>query len=259
MRNHLSGQACRSGGDPVREEWQVGAVNPAYSGKISYHESPRSPRERRGRAFRRALPAPRILMTVDNTRRGHGTAATDQEHNRSSATSSTRADEVVTSSEARKVLAALRLTTGFIFLWAFLDKTFGLGFSTPSERAWINGGKPSQGFLTSDAVQGPLKGFFASIASPVSDVLLMLGMLGIGLAVMLGIGTRVAAWAGSVVMVLMYLAELPAAGGSNPLIDSHVIYALVLVLVALTSAGDTWGLGRWWKSLEIVRKNPWLI
>lgn len=61
----------------------------------------------------------------------------------SSATSLTHEEEVVTSSAARKVLAALRLTTGFIFLWAFLDKLFGLGFSTPSERAWINGGKPS--------------------------------------------------------------------------------------------------------------------
>ncbi|MGO3795937.1 MAG: hypothetical protein ACTJGR_02305 [Pauljensenia sp.] len=177
----------------------------------------------------------------------------------SSATSLTHEEEVVTSSAARKVLAALRLTTGFIFLWAFLDKLFGLGFSTPSERAWINGGKPSQGFLTSDSVQGPLKGFFASIASPVTDVLFMLGMLAVGLAVMLGIGVRVAAWAGSIIMALMYLAELPAAGGTNPIIDSHVIYALVLVLVALTFAGDTWGLGRWWKSLEIVQKNRWLI
>ena len=36
---------------------------------------------------------------------------------------------------ARRSLAVLRLATGFIFLWAFLDKTFGLGFSTPVERA----------------------------------------------------------------------------------------------------------------------------
>ena len=34
-------------------------------------------------------------------------------------------DDLVTSSAGRKVLAATRLATGFIFLWAFLDKTFG--------------------------------------------------------------------------------------------------------------------------------------
>ena len=34
--------------------------------------------------------------------------------------------DVVRSDIARRVLAVLRLATGFIFLWAFLDKTFGL-------------------------------------------------------------------------------------------------------------------------------------
>ncbi|WP_043534859.1 hypothetical protein [Actinomyces polynesiensis] len=182
----------------------------------------------------------------------------------SSSTTLTYEEEVVTSPTVRKVLASLRLTTGFIFLWAFLDKTFGLGYSTASEKAWIHGGKPSQGFLGNLAEGKPLTGFFGSIASPLTDVLFMLGMLGVGLAVMLGIGTRVAAWAGSIIMALMWLAEFPLVTGqgdaaTNPLIDYHVIYALSLVLVALTYAGDTWGLGRWWKSLEIVQKNRWLI
>ncbi len=162
---------------------------------------------------------------------------------------------------ARPSLAVLRIATGFIFLWAFLDKTFGLAFSTPSERAWTNGGTPSQGFLASDAVTGPLKSFFAGIASPLTDVLFMAAMLGIGLAVLLGIGLRVSAVAGSLVMVLMYLAEwpfTPHTASTNPLVDYHIIYALVLIVVAATSAGDTWGLGKAWKSLPLVRKNPWL-
>lgn len=180
---------------------------------------------------------------------------------RSSSTAATTRtqDDIVTSSAARKVLAALRLTTGFIFLWAFLDKTFGFGYSTASADAWIHGGAPSQGFLQF-AAQGPLQGFFNGIASPVTDVLFMLGMLGVGLAVMLGIGTRVAAVAGPVIMAMMWLAEWPLiAGSTNPLIDYHIIYALALVLVALTQGGDTWGLGRWWKSLPLVAKNTWLV
>ena len=168
-------------------------------------------------------------------------------------------DDVVTSVGARRVLGAMRLATGFIFLWAFLDKTFGFGYSTASDAAWINGGAPSQGFLQF-AAQGPLTGFFNGIASPVSDVLFMLGMLAVGLAVMLGMGTRVAAAAGSLIMAMMWLAEWPLiAGSSNPVIDYHVIYALALVLFALTAAGDTWGLGGWWKSLPVVQKNRWLI
>src|SRR6478735_3813424 len=99
---------------------------------------------------------------------------------------------VVTSSKARIALALARLATGFIFLWAFLDKTFGLHYSTGAAVAegepslsWLEGGTPSQGFLTF-AAQGPFKEFFNSIAGTASDWLFMLGMLGIGVAVMLG-------------------------------------------------------------------------
>ncbi len=45
-------------------------------------------------------------------------------------------------------LVGLRLALGFEFLWAFLDKTFGLGYSTPSTQASINGGSPTKGFLS---------------------------------------------------------------------------------------------------------------
>ena len=51
-------------------------------------------------------------------------------------------------------MAVLRLATGFIFLWAFLDKLFGLGYSTKSANAWIHGGSPTNGFLSHVAV-GP--------------------------------------------------------------------------------------------------------
>lgn len=172
------------------------------------------------------------------------------------------APETLTARAARRALAVLRLATGFIFLWAFLDKAVGLGFSTPAERAWVNGGTPSQGFLASDSVTGPLKSFFAGIASPATDVLFMLAMLGVGVAVMLGIGLRISAVVGAFVMVLMYLAEWPFAvntASTNPLVDYHIIYALALIVVAVTHAGDTWGFGRVWKRLPLVRKNRWLI
>jgi hypothetical protein len=39
---------------------------------------------------------------------------------------------------ARYLLAGIRIAPGWVFLWAFLDKTFGLGFATTSEKAWIS-------------------------------------------------------------------------------------------------------------------------
>ncbi|WP_433293993.1 hypothetical protein ACQP2F_31975 [Actinoplanes sp. CA-030573] len=88
----------------------------------------------------------------------------------------------------------------------------------------------------------------------------MLGLLGIGVALILGIGLRIAAGAAVAMMALMWLAEWPLAKGSaNPITDYHFIYAVGAVVVALTYAGHTWGLGKWWASLPLVQKHRWLI
>jgi len=160
---------------------------------------------------------------------------------------------------AAKALAVLRISTGFIFLWAFLDKTFGFGYATPSAKAWINGGSPTKGFLSSvDVGPGGLQTFFHNIAGdPWTNWLFMLGLLGIGVALILGIGLRIAAGAATLMMAMMWLAEWPLTqGSSNPLIDYHIIYALVLIVLAAAAAGNTWGLGHRWTALVGDRK--WL-
>lgn len=152
-------------------------------------------------------------------------------------------------------LGVLRIAFGFYFLWAFLDKVFGLGFSTPGERAWINGGSPTTGYLS--GVEGPLAGFYNSLAGVgIIDWLFMLGLLGIGLALVSGAALRIAAVAGALMYGLMYLAALPLE--NNPVVDDHLTGAVVVVLLALAYAGDTWGLGNWWKQTAIVKRFPFL-
>ena len=135
-------------------------------------------------------------------------------------------------------------------MWAFVDKLFGLGFATPSERAWINGGTPAQGFMKAGAESdNPFAQFFANIAGPWSDWLFMIGLFGIGIALLTGAGLKIAAWTGTALLLFMYLAQLPwyaTEGATNPITDSHWIEALALIVVAATYAGDTWGLGKWW-------------
>jgi len=161
---------------------------------------------------------------------------------------------------AARALAVLRVSTGFVFLWAFLDKTFGFGYATPSAKAWINGGSPTKGFLSSVDV-GPFQGFFHTIAGDTwTNLAFMLGLLGIGLALTVGIGLRIAAAAATAMMAMMWAAEWPlATGSSNPITDYHFVYAVAAIVLALTYAGHTWGLGRWWAKLPIVQKNRWLI
>jgi thiosulfate dehydrogenase [quinone] large subunit len=154
------------------------------------------------------------------------------------------------------VLAALRLALGWVFLWAFLDKLFGLGHSTAAANSWLNGGSPTNGFL-GKAVAGPFAEMYHSIAGAGwADALFMTALLAVGAALLLGIGLRVAAIAGGLLLVLMWTAVLPPA--SNPFMDDHLVYAAVLALLALTSAGDTVGLGRQWARLPIVQRLPWL-
>ncbi|MCK2220214.1 DoxX family membrane protein [Actinomadura sp. ATCC 31491] len=150
------------------------------------------------------------------------------------------------------VWAAARIAIGWIFLWAFLDKTFGWGFATPAAKSWINGGSPTTGFLKGTG-ENALGGFFSSLAGQAwVDWLFMLGLAGIGLALVLGVGTRIAALAGTAMLVLMWAAELPLA--NNPFLDEHLIYSIVLIGLALADAGATFGLG----NLPVVRDRAWL-
>ncbi|MBA3732992.1 hypothetical protein H0W91_01300 [Patescibacteria group bacterium] len=121
----------------------------------------------------------------------------------------------------------------FIFLWAFLDKTFGLGFATTKEMSWINGGSPTFGFLT-HATKGPFILFYKSMAGvALVDWLFMLGLLFIGLTLLLNRYVLYGSIAGIIMMLLMWLAVFPPA--NNPIIDEHVVYILVLTILAIKS------------------------
>jgi len=153
---------------------------------------------------------------------------------------------------ARRLMAVVRISIGWVFLWAFLDKTFGLGFATERADAWINGGSPTFGFLNFGTEGKVFHDFFAGLAGPFADWLFMIGLLGIGLALILGIGMRIAAVSGAIMLVLMWAAELPLE--NNPFMDDHIVYALVLGVLAIAGAGRTWGLGRAWEQLPLVQR-----
>src|SRR3989338_5201147 len=143
------------------------------------------------------------------------------------------------------ILALLRISLGFIFLWAFLDKLFGFGFSTLPENSWLNGGSPTLGFLSS--VKGPFASIYNAIAgNPVTDILFMLGLFLVGLSLMLGILTRIASYSGILMTFLIWTASLPIK--SNPFLDQHIIYILVLLLLGSTNSGNVLGFGKPWSN-----------
>ena len=188
-------------------------------------------------------------------------------HTTDVASTATVDDQVVTPFAAR-ALAVLRIAFGLTFLWAFFDKLLALGFATGrsvnpetgaetvdrfGDAAWINGRSPTEGFLKFGA-DGPFKDFYNDIAGAAwADWLFMLGLLGIGLALTLGIGMRLAAIAGALLYLLMWTVVLPPE--NNPVLDDHILGAITLVALAALNAGNTWGLGRTWSSTDLVKSR----
>jgi thiosulfate dehydrogenase [quinone] large subunit len=155
----------------------------------------------------------------------------------------------------RYLWAVVRLGMAWTFLWPFLDKLFGLGHQTTSAQAWINGGNPTKGFLSGSV--GAFSGFYQGIAGAgIVNWLFMIGLLALAVSLSFGIAMRFAAAAGAVMLVLMWSASLPPS--DDLFLDNHIIYALLLVGLALVGAGNTLGLGRRWTETRLVQRYRWL-
>jgi len=198
-------------------------------------------------------------MTVLHPHRTPAVSAASASGSQSAAEEGTRQ----VTPRAAQALALLRIGFGLTFLWAFFDKLLALGFHTGynqdgvldrfGDAAWVKGGSPTEGFL-SFGTDGPFAHAYQSIAGAAwVDWLFMLGLLGIGTAFTLGIAMRAAAASGALLYLMMWSAALPPE--TNPVIDDHVLGAISLVALAAVGAGSTWGLGRAWGRLPIVRRH----
>jgi thiosulfate dehydrogenase [quinone] large subunit len=149
---------------------------------------------------------------------------------------------------------AIRFVLAFTLLWAFFDKLFGLGFATPVGQGWLAGNSPTSGYLNF-GTSGIFGGLFQGLANNVVvDSLFMLGLLAIGLALLLGIGLKVAAVAGTLFFGLLWLSNFPPV--NNPIVDEHIVYIAALWGIMLSRSGRWLGLGNWWTEKRFVRRHP---
>ncbi len=162
--------------------------------------------------------------------------------------------------------ALLRVSLGFVFLWAFFDKLFGLGFATCRDKldqihtlcaqAWVHGGSPTSGFL-GHATKGPLIDFYHKLAGKTwVDWLFMAGLAVVGIGLLLGVWVRMATIFGIMMMLLMWSSLLWPA--NNPFIDDHVINILALIGIYLTADRQVWSLHHWWAKTPIAKALPFL-
>jgi thiosulfate dehydrogenase (quinone) large subunit len=164
--------------------------------------------------------------------------------------------------QVKRIWGVARIGLGLVFLWAFFDKLLALGFATGraedgtidffGDAAWVAGGSPTTGFLNF-GTKGPFAEFYQGLAGSVLiDWIFMIGLLGIGLALTLGIGVRIAAYSGALLLFLMWTAFLPPE--HHPFLSDHIIYGIVLIGLAQVNAGDTFGFGKWWSATPLVER-----
>jgi thiosulfate dehydrogenase (quinone) large subunit len=89
------------------------------------------------------------------------------------------------------------------------------------------------------------------------DWAFMLGMALVGLELVLGVGMRLAAGGAVALMGTLYVTSLPLE--NNPVVDEHLIYAVLAVGLAAARAGHVLGAGRHWCAVPLVRRHRWLV
>ena len=137
-------------------------------------------------------------------------------------------------------VALLRFTMGWVFVYSGFDKLL-TDFS-------------AGGYLA-NATRGPLTGWFHGLAESqaalnVIDPLVIWGEIAIGLALILGVLTRWAAFWGATMMFLFYISAFPPE--HNPFMEYHLIYILVLGVLGALGAGRILGLD------NVIERLPWV-
>ena len=150
-------------------------------------------------------------------------------------------------------LSVFRILIGWLFIWGFLDKMFGLGFKTPSGAAWIDGVSPSS--YVSFVTKGIFSDLFNSLAgNAFVDVLMMAGLLILGITIILGIGSKLTTIFAILFFMVMYTICVPPE--DNPLIDYRIILAVGMLVIYYLGGYEKFSLYDKWKEFPLVKQYP---
>lgn len=122
----------------------------------------------------------------------------------------------------------LRVTMGWLFLYSGIVKVMD---KTWSAESYIKGAKVLPQFF--DFLLDPA-------VLPYVNLVNKWGLVLLGVSLILGFFVRWSAPLGALLMVLYYLPVL----NFPSIVDQHIIYALVLLFLAVVGAGQVWGLDR---------------
>jgi len=156
-------------------------------------------------------------------------------------------------------LVALRVLMGWTLLQGGITKLVTYLDANPGND-WT-----AAGFLNNAIPAGnPLTGVWSAMAGvPMVDMLVMWGLTLTGLGLVVGAFVRWNAFWGAVMMLFFWaaslqgglMAGLPLANGW--VVDSHIVYAVLLFGLGAVGAGRLLGVDEYLESLGFVQSNPW--
>ncbi len=142
-------------------------------------------------------------------------------------------------------LLLVRLSLGWLFFYSGITKILNPEWTSLK---YLQGAKMFTGFFT--WMTQP------SILS-VIDIMNEWGQLLLGISLILGIAVRLSTTLGAVLMALYYSAlSFPYPNPQSFIVDTHIIYALVMIYLGAVRAGRVYGLETWCSNLPICSRFP---
>lgn len=140
----------------------------------------------------------------------------------------------------------LRVSLGWMMFYAGITKVLD---SSWSAAGYLKGAKMFAGFY-----QWLLQPNILPAVNFVNEW----GLTLLGVSLILGLGVRLSSVLGAMLMVLYYLPilDFPYPNPHSYIVDEHVIYAAVLLVLASLRAGRVWGLEIWCSNLPICSRFP---
>ncbi|MCC6947924.1 MAG: DoxX family membrane protein [Bradyrhizobiaceae bacterium] len=149
----------------------------------------------------------------------------------------------------RGLILFFRLAMGWTFFYAALRQV--------SAPAWS-----VAGFLNNTKTFHDVFSIFATPdVAPIVSFLVAYGHLLIGLSLILGLMVRVSASFAILLMILYWMAHMNFPyidSATNFILDYHLVYAGVLLLLIIKRAGRVFGLDAWAEKLPFVQRHPGL-
>jgi thiosulfate dehydrogenase (quinone) large subunit len=133
------------------------------------------------------------------------------------------------------LLTLLRVSLGWLIFYAGITKVLNPEWSAAG---YLRGAKTFSGLY---------RWFGQPEILPTINFLNEWGLTLLGVALILGVAVRLVSVPGALMMILYYLPvlEFPYISTHSYIVDEHIIYALVFLLLGALGAGRVWGLDDW--------------